>query len=105
MRRDFAAAGNSFLKMARVVPRLLFDGIPAGALTTLVLAFMGDATAVAQSNTWSKTADGFWEEPYWSLGIPPAADQAVWFNNAGSKTLTINSKTALNFPQSLSIRS
>src|SRR3954469_18395229 len=104
MRRDFKAAGKSLLKIDALMGRLLFDRVTAVALTIFVFSLLG-TTARAQSNTWTKATDGSWEEPYWSLGIPPASNQTVWINNPGSKTLTINSNTAFNSPQSLAVRS
>jgi hypothetical protein len=61
--------------------------------------------AAAETNSWTKTTSGFWEEPFWSLGVLPAFDQAaIQFNNPGFKALAIGASTTANHPDSLRIR-
>ncbi len=59
--------------------------------------------ARAQTNSWTNSASGNWQDPYWSLGELPGTNQAILFTNAGSKTLTIDSSTVQSFPDTLSI--
>ncbi len=58
-----------------------------------------------QANVWTKPTSGYWEEPYWSLGIPPGTNQAIFFTNAGWKALAIGSSTVQNYPQTLNVNS
>jgi hypothetical protein len=61
----------------------------------------------AEVNSWVKATDGLWQETNsWSLGILPDSSQHVLIANItnGSEiTVTINSDTAQNYPQSLAI--
>jgi len=64
------------------------------------------APVLADTNSWTKPDNGFWEEQaYWSLGMLPDATQDVLFDNAGLKALAIGPQTAQNFPQSMSVQS
>ena len=68
----------------------------------------GLATVSGQTggtNSWTKPTSGYWEEPFWSLGVLPDATQSVLFTNAGWKALAIGSGTAQNFPQSMQVQS
>src|SRR5436189_1981202 len=57
----------------------------------------------AQTNVWTKTTSGNWEEPFWSLGTLPNSTQSVAIVNSGSKAVAINASTAQNFPASLTV--
>lgn len=59
--------------------------------------------ASAQTNVWTNTVGGNWEDLSWSLGILPNSTQSVMIVNAGSKVVLIGSNTAANYPSSLSI--
>src|SRR6185295_6590955 len=77
-----------------------------GSFSIPFLFLVAIAPALADTNSWTKPDNGFWEEQaYWSLGVLPDATQDVLFNNAGSKALVIGPQTAQNFPQSMSVSS
>src|SRR5436190_1518772 len=61
--------------------------------------------APAQVNNWTKPTSGNWEEPYWSLGRPPAFDDRVIIGNPGWKAVQISGNTVQNFPDSLNVYS
>ncbi len=74
---------------------------------------VGDGGAIIQSdpvvdgsvNSWTNRGSGYWEEPYWSCGRLPAADQGlIAFTNAGWKALAIGPNTTANFADSLTIK-
>jgi len=55
----------------------------------------------AQTNSWTNSVSGKWEDTYWSLGILPGTNQtAVVLTNEGVKTLMIDSNTVQKFPES-----
>jgi hypothetical protein len=60
-------------------------------------------TALCQTNSWTGAVSGNWEDPHWSLGIPPGTGQTVLITNAGFKAVGISPSTAQNDPQTLSI--
>jgi hypothetical protein len=75
---------------------------------------VGDGGLIVQSspvfdssvNSWTKPTSGYWEEPFWSLGRLPAADQThIVFTNSGWKALAIGQNTTANFSNSLVIGS
>lgn len=57
----------------------------------------------AQTNYWTNSASGNWEDLFWSLGVLPDITQSVAIVNTGAKTVTINSVTAQNHPESLAV--
>jgi hypothetical protein len=61
----------------------------------------------AQTNSWSSSTDGFWQESnLWSLAEPPAIDQsAILITNAASVAITIDAITASNYTSTLTIGS
>jgi hypothetical protein len=61
--------------------------------------------AMAQTNSWTGSVSGYWENLDWSLGILPATNQNILFTNAGWKALAIGPNTAQNFPQTLTVES
>jgi hypothetical protein len=73
-------------------------------LTGALLLNEGEA-AFAQTNSWTNSASGQWEDAYWSLGVLPGTNQAILFTNAGSKTLAIGPDTAQTFPETLTVDS
>src|SRR5436190_3481308 len=56
------------------------------------------------TNEWTKPTSGYWEEPYWSLGVLPSKQDAIVFANDGYKALAIGPSTSVNYRSSLSIR-
>ena len=72
--------------------------------TALVAALAPPLCPAQTVNVWTKPASGYWEEPFWSLGRLPSADDQVIFTNSGWKALAIASSTARDFPQSLQVR-
>jgi T5SS/PEP-CTERM-associated repeat protein len=75
----------------------------AGALCILTSTFLS-SVAHAQTNSWANPSRGFWDDTEsWSLGILPTNAQSVFITNAPSKTVTIDSYTSGNYPESLTI--
>ena len=69
-------------------------------IAVISFAFRG----AAQTNSWTKPNSGLWHEAFWSLGVLPAASQShIFFTNAGWKALAVDSVTARDFPDSLTI--
>src|SRR5688572_1737391 len=69
-----------------------------------VIGLLVAGSSFAATNSWTKTTSGFWEEPFWSLGVLPSASQeAVVFTNAGFKALAIGASTVANHPDSLQL--
>lgn len=72
----------------------------------ICLGFLGiERSACAQTNSWTNTVSGYWEQPYWSLGVLPATNTALMFTNYGWKALAIGPETTQNYPQTLNIGS
>jgi hypothetical protein len=71
----------------------------------LVAAFLSLAPNLdGATNRWTKSASGYWEEPFWSLGeLPSMTNDAVVFDNPGFKALAIGSSTTAGYTNSLSI--
>jgi len=79
---------------------------PRFGSTLAVLASL-TLTGVAHSqttNSWIDPSDGKWERKHnWEDGQPSLAQSAVLISNANSKAVTIDTHTARNFPDSLTI--
>lgn len=73
--------------------------------TIWVLPIFTAPTALTQTNSWLHPSSGYWHEPYWSAGVLPGAEQTILITNAGSKTVTISSETAQNYPETLNVKS
>ncbi len=61
--------------------------------------------AHAQTNSWTNSISGNWEDAHWSLGALPGTNQTILFTNAGLNVLAIGPNTAQNFPQTMSVDS
>ena len=61
--------------------------------------------ANSQTNSWTNSVSGYWEDQYWLMGLLPGSDQNILFTNAGWKALGIGPNTAQNFPQTFTVRS
>src|SRR2546427_4539258 len=78
--------------------------LSSAASIGVVLSLSIASLASAITNEWTKTSSGYWEEPFWSLGTLPSANQeAVAFRNPGWKALAIGANTTANYPASLTI--
>lgn len=71
----------------------------------MLLASLAPFSALSQVNHWTKPGSGSWEEPYWSLGTPPALDHRVVIGNPGWKAVQITGNTVQAIPDSLSVYS
>ena len=68
----------------------------------VVLSIFCSMNCGAQINSWTKTTSGYWEEPFWSLGVLPSSTQSgLVFDNPGFKALAIGSSTVSSHPESL----
>lgn len=76
-----------------------------GAAKGAILAVLVASALIcqAQTNSWTNSGSGNWEDPYWSLGMLPGTNQIILFTNDGTKTLLIGPKTANAFPGSLMV--
>ena len=60
----------------------------------IALSFSVVFSASAATNEWTKPSSGAWEEPFWSLGEPSTAHEAVAIWNPGWKAVAIGANTA-----------
>lgn len=66
------------------------------------LIIQSEKFLTAITNEWTKTASGYWEEPFWSAGELPSIDYpAIAFRNSGFKALAIGANTTANYSNSL----
>lgn len=70
-----------------------------------VALVLGRGVGLAQANSWTNPVSGYWENPYWSLGVLPGPGQDIMLTNAGFKAVGINPSTRQNYPQTLSVNS
>ena len=69
-----------------------------------VIGLLLAVSAFGDTNSWTKTTSGNWEEPFWSLGqLPSASDEATVVTNAGFKAVAIGPSTVATAPGSLQI--
>lgn len=61
--------------------------------------------ARAQTNSWTSSTSGNWEDSNWSQGLPPGQGQAVMLTNHGWKAVAIGPNTSFNFPQTMIVDS
>jgi hypothetical protein len=74
-----------------------------GCAVALALVLCGSNIS-GQVNSWTKSGNGYWEEPFWTLGVPPSSSQsAIQFTNGGYKALAIGASTRNQYPQTLTI--
>ncbi len=69
--------------------------------SAIVVSFSLIATGHAQTNSWIKTTNGFWEvNTSWSLGTPPTyAQTATFITNANSKVISVDNEDATVYYQ------
>jgi hypothetical protein len=74
-----------------------------------VLILLWAHTILAQDwvyiNRWEKPTSGYWEEPYWTFGLPSPGYDHVVFDSPGWKALAIGASTVRDYPQSLRLGS
>jgi hypothetical protein len=54
-----------------------------------------------QSNAWTSSVSGNWEDSSWSLGQLPGMNQSIFITNSGWKAVQLSANTAQNSPQTL----
>ncbi len=60
--------------------------------------------ANAQTNSWTNSASGYWQDATsWSLGLPPASMQSMLITNAGDKTVLVDSSTSSGFSNTMTV--
>src|SRR5579862_9571820 len=79
------------------------DGIGRALCAASLLLLFTSISVLAQTNSWTSSASGNWEDMDWSLGNLPGAGQTILIENHGWKAVSIGPNTALNFPQTMSI--
>jgi len=75
-------------------------------MTFVLAAFVATGTVLqAQDNSYISSTDGSWQiSNLWSLAIPPAVEHSgIFITNDLSKTVTIDSSTASNFTDTLTV--
>ncbi len=86
---------NKFFGGRRVCARLT-------VVLSLVLTFL---VSRAQSiNSWKCPTSGNWEDMNWSSGTLPQPTQTILVTNHGWKAVAIGPNTALDFPQTMTIK-
>lgn len=73
-------------------------------LVVIMVQSLWPAVGIGQTNSWTKPTSGYWEEPYWSLGVLPDSTQMVEITNAGWKAVAIGASTIQTAPGSLTVR-
>src|SRR4051812_17440894 len=87
---------NAISRVSRVVQ----------SLSGMAIAFAlcgGGLQATAQTNAWTSSTSGNWEDLSWSLGVRPGAGQTILITNGNSKTVQLTHSTAVNFPGSMTV--
>ena len=72
---------------------------------TVAISAIVATISSAQTNSYISATDGFWDEArLWSLAAPPSITQSgIFITNAASVNVTIDSITASEFPETLTI--
>lgn len=105
---------SAFLYSLSIARRILFlhrnrrrciQWIHRVALSAIIAWVLSPVSLPAQTNSWTSSADGNWQDSSWSLGVLPGPGQTILITNAGSKTVTISAATASGFPQTLTVDS
>src|SRR4051794_36474660 len=67
------------------------------------LLWTGNISATsAQTNAWTNSASGYWEQPFWSAGVLPGTNQIILFTNAW-QALAIGASTVATHPETLQV--
>jgi hypothetical protein len=69
----------------------------------LFLLLCAPLASHALDNSWTNLTSGHWEDPSWSLGMLPAANQSIIITNAGYKAVGISESTLGGYPQTLTV--
>lgn len=93
-----SAKGNAMDIFGPLVSRLF-----RASLVIFVAVFC--ISTRAQTNFWTNSTSGNWEDANWSLGVLPGTNQSVVIGNHGWKAVAIGPDTAQNFPQTMIIDS
>ena len=51
--------------------------VSAGLFLTFFLSLVTVSGQTGGTNNWTKPNSGYWEEPFWSLGVLPSADHEL----------------------------
>lgn len=97
------AGGNFTVTLPTTVLPGLFISATGGGTTEFSQCQM--VIVPGSTNSWTNSVSGAWENgTNWSLAAPPYIGfSANLITNANSKTVTISSNTAANFPNTMSI--
>ncbi|HWD93377.1 MAG TPA: hypothetical protein VG938_13625 [Verrucomicrobiae bacterium] len=85
------------------------EGLPNGTYSAHILSngeVVPDETSPTSGtlNSWTNSASGNWDQSAnWSLGVLPDGSQSVLIANSGSKAVSINPSTPVNFPDSMTV--
>jgi hypothetical protein len=63
----------------------------------------GGEVVWAQTNSWTSSVSGHWEDFTWSLGGPPTTNNSVMITNSGSKAVGIFPTTPIAFATNMTI--
>jgi hypothetical protein len=70
-----------------------------------VLLFGMTLPLFGQTNFWTSSSSGSWQQSAWSLGVLPNSAHDVLITNNGVKTITISLNTALYYHNSTTVKS
>ncbi len=71
-------------------------------LAGTVVAGCQAMTVMGQTNIWTNSASGYWEQPVWSAGALPGTNQTIQFTNAW-QALAIGPSTVANYADTLRV--
>jgi hypothetical protein len=71
------------------------------SIATLLLA--ASTLFALETNEWTKTTDGKWEEPFWSLGRLPDASQSILLSGDTVRTVKLDAITAQQAGDSMTV--
>src|SRR5438874_2211583 len=71
----------------------------------IAIAISAPCLSSAQTNSWTNSISGYWQDADWSLGVLPGPGQDIFITNAGWKVVAIASSTVANFQGTLSVNS
>jgi hypothetical protein len=97
-----ASAISDWSPMETVVSRALKVRVLIFLVVSIACGWLHSAQA--QTNSWTNSVSGNWQDAYWSLGLP-TTNQDVSLTNAGWKALAIDAATVQNFADTLNVRS
>ena len=87
------------------MPCTFYMNLPALVKTTSIgtLLLATSTLFAVETNEWTKTTDGKWEEPFWSLGRLPDATQSILLSTDTAQTIKLDAITAQQAADSMTV--